>query len=334
MGRRPGQSDVDGSLSQPRSRTRIPLRLTRLTPLTLLASLSSDTPQPIVTARLVPGTHDLLIIDSDNRQLGVRRISFARIVRPARRATQFFLGIDTGLTTLEPAQIEWPSISVELHGNEIEFDADELARGYGRAIPGITTNTADEVGYAVTHTWEEASMVLAMRLQRRSATEIQAALDIVRRNRAAFRNNAGIAFSSRPLTIVTKRWLGPRTKSAAIPEQVAARLRGRTFANADEFRRALWIEVADSDLASQFNQRDLHVMRSGFAPFVEDEREHYGGQTRYIIHHRRMIASGGAVFDMSNMLIVTPSRHQDILPPNEHFVSPTRRRRRDSNDQR
>lgn len=175
-------------------------------------------------------------------------------------------------------------------------------------------------------------MALAMRLLGRSPQQVQTALDAVRRNRSAFRNNAGVAFSSGPLRVFRQHWLGPTTVEAAVPEQVAAQLRGRIFANADEFRNAFWRAVSNSDLASQFNSRDLYVMgRFGYAPEVEDEREWYGGLTTYIIHHRRTIASGGPVFDMSNMLIVTPSRHQDILPPSEHFA-PSPRRRRDPND--
>lgn len=79
----------------------------------------------------------------------------------------------------------------------------------------------------MTYTWEEADMTLAMRLQGRSLQQIQTALDTVRRNRTAFRNNAGIAFSSQALSDVQGRWLGPPTTSAEVPEQVAIQLRGR-----------------------------------------------------------------------------------------------------------
>lgn len=196
-------------------------------------------------------------------------------------------------------------------------------------IPILEQVSASALSLPTTYTWEEADLVLVMHLQGRSIQRIQTALDTVRANRSAFRNNAGIAFSSRHHTIVQRRWLGPTTKSAAIPEQVAAQLRGRRFSNFDEFRTAFWRAVANSDLASQFSGRDLALMRRGYAPVVEDEREHYGGLATYIIHHRRPIAAGGEVFDMSNMLIVTPSRHQDILPPNEHFRPRSRRRHRD-----
>ncbi len=127
-------------------------------------------------------------------------------------------------------------------------------------------------------------MALAMRLLGRSPQQVQTALDAVRQNRSAFRNNAGIAFSSESLRTVRARWLGPTTLEAAVPEQVAEQLRGRTFANADEFRNAFWRAVANSDLAAQFNDRDRYLMgRLGYAPIVADEREHYGGLTTYII---------------------------------------------------
>lgn len=171
-------------------------------------------------------------------------------------------------------------------------------------------------------------MVLAMRLLGRPTHEIETALSAVRANRSAFRNSPGIAFSSDTLETIDGRWLDEDTVEAPIPEQVASRLRGRRFANSGEFRRAFWIAVSQSDLARQFTARDLWRMRRGLAP-IAPRSQWYGRQRAYIVHHRRTIASGGAVYDMSNMLIVTPDRHQDILPPRDHFTNPDRQRRRE-----
>lgn len=329
LGRPPGRLAI--VRPQNGSPVQLSLRLTRVSPLLLATTLAGSTPQPTLTSRFVPGTHDLLVVVSENLQLDYRSARFVRIIAPERRVPVLLFGIDTGLTRVEPPELEWLNVDVALQSGDISFNPTELARAYGRDIPGVTT-ASDSLEVLVTYTWEEADMTLAMRLQGRPLQQIQTALDAVRRNRSAFRNNAGIAFSSRALPSVQRRWLGTNTTSAEVPEQVAAQLRGRAFANADEFRRAFWMAVANSDLVSQFNSRDLQLMRLGFAPIVENAREHYGGRRTYMIHHRRTIASGGAVYDMSNMLIVTPNRHQDILPPSEHFGRPGTQRRRDTDE--
>ncbi len=304
-----------------------------LTAVTLPFLLYGDTPPPTIRTLAVDGTDDLFLVETE--LLDERRfVSFQRIERPERRVPAGLLAPITGFEAIEPAELRVLPVRVEVEGDEVIFDGQELARAYGRDIPGVTRAIGREPSQfgPITYTWEEADMVLSMRQLGRTPQQIQAALDDVRHSRAAFRNNPGRAFSSEPLRVVRQRWLGPTTVESAVPEQVAAQLRGRVFANADEFRYAFWKAVANSDLASQFNSRDLYVMsRFGYAPDVEDEREWYGGLTTYIIHHRRTIASGGPVFDMSNMLIVTPSRHQDILPPSEHFA-PSPRRRRGPND--
>lgn len=298
---------------------------------TLPLALYGDTPRPTVRTVAVAGADDLFLTETEHHN-GLRVAAFQRVERPRRRVPAGLLAPITGFETTVPAELQTLPVQVELVGDEVVFDGEALARAYGRDIPGVTRAIGGEPSQfgPITHTAEEADMALAMRLLGRPPQQVQTALDAVRQNRSTFRNNAGIAFSSEDLRTVHGIWLGPTTVEAPVPEQVAAQLRGRVFANADEFRSAFWIAVANSDLASQFNVRDRHLMRLGFAPVVENVRERYGRRRTYIIHHRRTIASGGRVFDMSNMLIVTPSRHQDILPPNEHFVSPARRRRRDT----
>jgi hypothetical protein len=173
---------------------------------------------------------------------------------------------------------------------------------------------------------EEADMIAAMRALGKGDNEIRLALDAVRANRSGFRANAGFAFSSERMTRATDSWLSSYTKGALIPEQVARQLRGRPFVDFDEFREAFWIAVANTpELAEQFGLRDLARMRLGYAP-IAPPSEHNGRQISYIIHHNLTIARGGRTYDMSNMLIVTPRLHQEILPRSEHFVSPQRRK--------
>lgn len=44
-----------------------------------------------------------------------------------------------------------------------------------------------------------------------------------------------------------------------------------------------------------------------------------GGQKSYILHHKTPIHQGGAVYDVDNILIVTPRYHKDILTSLYHF---------------
>ncbi len=78
------------------------------------------------------------------------------------------------------------------------------------------------------------------------------------------------------------------------------------------FREALWKSVADvPELATQFNKGNIARMQEGRAPFVRGG-EAVGKLDRFIIHHKTEIQFGGAVYDMSNMLIVTPKQHHEI----------------------
>jgi hypothetical protein len=128
----------------------------------------------------------------------------------------------------------------------------------------------------------------------------------------AWRKSPGTAFGT-DLPVVTGRWLrGSHGNSGMIPQRIAQRLSGRSFASFDDFRGALWREVAaDSGLASQFSRANAARMRRGLAPITHSSQQ-YGGLSSYILHHRTPIEAGGAVFDMTNIRIVTPRLHQAV----------------------
>ena len=44
-----------------------------------------------------------------------------------------------------------------------------------------------------------------------------------------------------------------------------------------------------------------------------------GSCPSYILHHINPIYNGGGVYDLNNLVIVTPLMHQNILDPNFHF---------------
>ncbi|EPU4842975.1 pyocin-S1 [Pseudomonas aeruginosa] len=113
---------------------------------------------------------------------------------------------------------------------------------------------------------------------------------------------------------VSGNWLGAASQGegASIPSQIADKLRGKTFKNWRDFREQFWIAVAnDPELSKQFNPGSLAVMRDGGAPYVR-ESEQAGGRIKIEIHHKVRIADGGGVYNMGNLVAVTPKRHIEI----------------------
>ncbi len=113
---------------------------------------------------------------------------------------------------------------------------------------------------------------------------------------------------------VSGNWLGAASQGegAPIPSQIADKLRGKTFKNWRDFREQFWIAVAnDPELSKQFNPGSLAVMRDGGAPYVR-ESEQAGGRIKIEIHHKVRIANGGGVYNMGNLVAVTPKRHIEI----------------------
>ncbi|WP_419179845.1 hypothetical protein [Polycladomyces zharkentensis] len=45
----------------------------------------------------------------------------------------------------------------------------------------------------------------------------------------------------------------------------------------------------------------------------------HGGQRSYILHHRKTIHDGGDVYDLDNLIIVTPKMYQEMLDKCYHF---------------
>lgn len=110
---------------------------------------------------------------------------------------------------------------------------------------------------------------------------------------------------------ITNTWLDARTRAegAPIPSQVADQLRGVRFSNFGRQREAIWKAVAnDSEISQQFSQRNLQLMKAGNAPHPKLE-DQVGRRTKFEIHHKEEIANGGAVYDVDNLVIMTPKQH-------------------------
>lgn len=132
------------------------------------------------------------------------------------------------------------------------------------------------------------------------------------------RNSPGTATGGETLPEVEGDWLrGTHGNAGRIPKQVADRLRGQSFKSFDEFRAKFWETVADTpELASQF--RNVNTMREGYAPFAPQSQQ-LGGQMRYILHHRVPIQHGGGVYDLENLMVVTPRYHKEVLASDYHY---------------
>ena len=99
----------------------------------------------------------------------------------------------------------------------------------------------------------------------------------------------------------------------------ARQLEGQQFKTFDDLREAVWKAIgADPKLRADFGPSNIALMQQGMAP-VAQSAQHYGAHSRYVLHHALPIQHGGAVYDFSNLLIVTPLRHQTILPTSYHF---------------
>ncbi|UWE13589.1 RHS repeat-associated core domain-containing protein [Actinacidiphila bryophytorum] len=134
------------------------------------------------------------------------------------------------------------------------------------------------------------------------------------------RNSPGAVTGGSRLADVSGQWLkGSAGNAGRIPGQIARALQGREFKSFDDFREAFWEEVSkDPTLAPQFSPSNQTLMSQGKAPFVTDEQA-VGGNKRYVLHHVTPIQHGGGVYDLDNLVVVTPQYHAGILDPGYHM---------------
>lgn len=111
--------------------------------------------------------------------------------------------------------------------------------------------------------------------------------------------------------VLTGNWLDAASKGegAAIPAQIADRMRGQEFKNFREFREAFWRAVAETpQLANQFKAASLSEMKHGKSPFVRF-LDQVGNRSKAELHHIKFISQGGAVYDVDNLVVMTPKQH-------------------------
>ncbi|OCT22548.1 HNH endonuclease signature motif containing protein [Pseudomonas putida] len=100
-------------------------------------------------------------------------------------------------------------------------------------------------------------------------------------------------------------------QGAPIPSRIAEKLTGRWYAEFDRLREAFWKEVAaDSAFSKHFTRGNLLRTRDGLAPKPPDT-EHVGKRTSFELHHINEVANGGAVYDLDNIVVMSPRKHVD-----------------------
>jgi hypothetical protein len=112
---------------------------------------------------------------------------------------------------------------------------------------------------------------------------------------------------------VSAGWLGlAENEGSPIPAQIGDQFRGRGFTSFGAFRKAFWKAVAsDPQLAAQFGAASLSSIKRGSAPSpVPDEQ--VGGRDTFEIHHVLPIFQGGDLYDLDNLVVLTPKRHIKI----------------------
>jgi hypothetical protein len=127
---------------------------------------------------------------------------------------------------------------------------------------------------------------------------------------------SGVVYSSQSGKDADGPWLGDAGANIAqVPPQIAAKLEGREFRTFSAFIQAFWQAVADTpELAEQFSASNLARMRAGMPPLAS-LAEQYEEFTAFMIYHKIPVSDGGSLYDLSNMLIVTPYMYHTILDP-------------------
>jgi hypothetical protein len=119
---------------------------------------------------------------------------------------------------------------------------------------------------------------------------------------------------SQELAPASGRWL-EADRPAPIPAQVAAKLKGQQFNSFADLRAAIWKTIAaDPELNQGFSRANLANMRNGNAPFAPAPFRTGSSDAgmRFNLHHATPIGSGGAVYDLGNLQIVSPLVHAQL----------------------
>jgi RHS repeat-associated protein len=256
---------------------------------------------------VTPGQRQLVIVhEAGNQAFGTLEKGFdigSGIVNPAKGASDFY----EAAKSLSPEQLQqaWKWIKDNPKKTAVAAIVVGLCKvkcpeiGGATRIGGRQSNdiVSSELKVASSETRETQRLALP---PAKSADEI--------------RNSPGlVSGGSKSKSAAERFFIGTDRNVARIPKEVSEKLVGRKFNTFDDLREEVWRTVAGTpQLARQFSARDIARMRNGWAPAV-DNSQRVGKLSSYQIHHRTPISQGGPVYDLDNLLIVTPRYHQEIL---------------------
>ena len=132
------------------------------------------------------------------------------------------------------------------------------------------------------------------------------------------RFNEGTAHISNPLVDAPALLRGSQANAGNVPLEIAQALEGKTFPTFNSFRSAFWKTVGQSKYAGEFGEKNIARMQDGLSPFAP-RTQHLGGQKTYHLHHKTPIHAGGETYDLSNITILTPRAHLEILEKASHY---------------
>jgi hypothetical protein len=131
------------------------------------------------------------------------------------------------------------------------------------------------------------------------------------------RATPGVATGGEHLPPVTngREWLRQAEGGVGlIPEEIASKLRGQQFKSWEDFREKFWAAVGDSTILTEdFSPSAVTTMKGMGAPASGGPKGGaLGGRFRYELHHITPIENGGGVYDLDNIVVVSPRTHVDI----------------------
>lgn len=164
---------------------------------------------------------------------------------------------------------------------------------------------------------EEIALVNTLRASGNSPEDIVQALYELRVSQSIEGyDRPGTAFTRNVLPQYNGLWLsGLPVMASLFPAQLALKLQGQSFDNFAAFRQTFWKAVADtSELAYEFSKSNVIRMQSGMAP-IAPASQHWAGRMSYVLVHHVPVSQGGSIYDMSNILVLTPLMLQMLTNP-------------------
>ena len=76
--------------------------------------------------------------------------------------------------------------------------------------------------------------------------------------------------------------------------------------------------MSKSKYAKEFSKNNISNMSKDNAPIAVEE-QWFGSRSKYELHHKKPIWDGGDVYNLDNLVIVSPRYHQEILDKDYHF---------------